>query len=404
MSANINTTAANSIENDEQVDRDIPNLTTRKKKTKVTRLAIAGGMLVALLVIATGSAMFMKRLETKKQEQVAEKAKERPKESAPVAKNFDAAKKRIKQEELLVPANAVATMASAIPVTAAAIGTPTAGGSGQPGAAGNGTVANGQSSGAPVPTLGQRRLSGDVLVNLGGASGMLVNVSDNTATTAGFAVGTPPKNGFDEKLKPSQLIAGVAAQRPDLSMLLRRGTSIPCGQKTKIVTTHPGMVSCVISKDVYSADGKVLLVERGSEAFGEQRSAMMQGEASIEVLWARIDTPKGVAIDINSLGTDSLGASGHPAEVDNHLMQRFGGAVMLSLISDFGQALSNRASDGNATLRLTTTSTAGQDLATKTLENTINIPPTGNSQQGAAINIFVARDMDFRSVYELARY
>jgi type IV secretion system protein VirB10 len=404
MSANTNATAANSVENDEQVDRDIPNLTTKKKKTKVTRLAIAGGMLVALLVIATGSAMFMKRLETKKQEQVAEKAKERPKESAPVAKNFDAAKMRIKQEELLVPASAVTTMASEIPVTAAAIGTQTAGGSGQPGAAGNGTVANGQSSGAPMPTLGQRRLSGDVLVNLGGASGMLVNVADNTGTTAGFAGGTPPKNGFDEKLKPSQLIAGVAAQRPDLSMLLRRGTSIPCGQKTKIVTTHPGMVSCVISKDVYSADGKVLLVERGSEAFGEQRSAMMQGEASIEVLWTRIDTPKGVAIDINSLGTDSLGASGHPAEVDNHLMQRFGGAVMLSLISDFGQALSNRASDGNATLRLTTTSTAGQDLATKALENTINIPPTGYSQQGAAINIFVARDMDFRSVYELARY
>jgi type IV secretion system protein VirB10 len=398
MSANA--TAANSIENAEKVDRDIPGLTSKKKKNNITRLAIAGGMLVALLLVATGSAMFMKRLETKKQEQIAEKAKALPKEAAPSAKDFEAAKKRIKQEEdARLPPPASAVTASAIPVAAA--------NGGAAPVAGSAAAANGQaaaSSGTPVMPPAQRRLSGDVLIDLGGGAMLPVSGAALGGVAGMRDGGAPPKNGFDEKLKPSQLIAGVAAQRPDLSMLLRRGTSIPCGQKTKIITTHPGMVSCVISKDVYSADGKVLLVERGSEAFGEQRSAMMQGDASIEVLWSRIDTPKGVAIDINSLGTDALGASGHPAEVDDHLMKRFGGAVMLSLISDFGQALSNRASDGQGTLRLTTTSTAGQDLATKTLENTINIPPTGYSQQGAAINIFVARDMDFRSVYELARY
>lgn len=411
MSVNTHTAAANSIENAdgaEKVDRDIPSLTTKKKKNNITRLVIVGAMLVALIVVATGCAMFMKRLEEKKHQRIAEKAKERPKESAPSPKDFESAKKRIKQEEdakLPPPASVLAVNTSANPAgatlgvsgTAAAAGTPQgAVGSGQPGGQVAGTGA------APIVTPAQRRLSGDVLVDFGAAAAQPAVANHGVPAVRNGS--TPPKNGFDEKLKPSQLVAGVAAQRPDLSTLLRRSTNITCGQYTYIKTTNPGAATCVVSKDVYSANGDLVLIERGSMVFGEVREGMSQGQDSIPVLWSRIDTPTGVTVDINSLGTDALGASGVPVEVDNHLMQRFGGAVMLSLISDIGQALSNRANNGQGTIRLSTTSTAGQDLATKTLENTINIPPTGFSPNGKVINILLLRDMDFRSVYELARY
>lgn len=212
------------------------------------------------------------------------------------------------------------------------------------------------------------------------------------------------KGGFDDKLKPSNLVAGVAIQRPDLNMLLRRGTSIECTQKTRIVTTNPGGVGCIVSKDVWSSNGAVKLIERGSEAFGELRDNLVAGQTFVPILWSRIETPSGVVVDINSFGTDSLGASGQPVYVDNHIMQRFGGAVLLSLISDFGQALSNKASDGGGSIQLTTSSRAGQDLANRTLESTINIPPTGYGHQGDVINIFVMRDIDFRGVYELTRH
>jgi type IV secretion system protein VirB10 len=163
------------------------------------------------------------------------------------------------------------------------------------------------------------------------------------------------------------------------------------------------MVMCVVSNDVYSSNGKVLLIERGSKAFGERREVMLQGQARIAALWSRIDTPNGVFVDVNSLATDSMGAAGIPAQVDNHLGERFGGAILLSLISDLGQAAANRASDSRGTIQFGTTATAGEDLASKTLENTINIPPTGYVTQGSATTILVLRDMDFRSVYELAR-
>ena len=77
---------------------------------------------------------------------------------------------------------------------------------------------------------------------------------------------------------------------------------------------------------------------------------------------------------------------------------------MLSLIGDLGQAAANKASNAEGTIRLTTTANSGQDLAARALDKTINIPPTGYSLQGEAINIFIARDLDFGRVYELTRY
>jgi type IV secretion system protein VirB10 len=407
---------------DESADREIPKLNSTKKKTNLSRMLIAGVMVVGVVVAATGCVMFLDRLEEGKKAKALEQAKAKP---APAVvqtnRDFEAAKKRIKQEELEnmpPPAAAVA----AIPVESTAVndksapgtGTGTPAGAGaqqgaaQHGAPGGNTTA--PSSGPPVLTLAQRRMGGELLISTGGGSGAggaPVSVGTNTASVAGFQGGgaqQPGRGSFDDKLKPSQLVAGVAAQRADLNMLLRRGTAIPCVQKTRIVTTNPGPVGCVVAKDVYSANGKVLLIERGSEAFGELRDPLVAGQAFIPVLWSRIETPLGVVVDVNSFGTDSLGASGQPILVDNHIMQRFGGAVLLSLIGDIGQALSNKASDGEGTIRLTTSSKAGQDLASRTLESTINIPPTGYGQQGDVINIFVVRDIDFRSVYELARH
>jgi type IV secretion system protein VirB10 len=207
---------------------------------------------------------------------------------------------------------------------------------------------------------------------------------------------------MDDRLTPSALPSVKATFLPDLDYLLKRGIIIPCVQRTKIVTTYSGMTSCIVTQDVYSADGRTLLVERASEATGEQRTALMQGQARIFVLWSRIDMPNGVTIPLDSPGSDSLGASGLDAYVDTHFWDRFGGAIMVSLIGDFGQAASNRSlGSGNNQIQFSNTSSAGQSLADDTLKNTVDIPPTAYSNQGSALNIFVARDVDFRSVYDL---
>ncbi|MBK1781618.1 type IV secretion system protein VirB10 [Advenella sp. WQ 585] len=206
---------------------------------------------------------------------------------------------------------------------------------------------------------------------------------------------------LSNRLNPTVTTSAVARQRADLTYLLKKGTNISCTLDTKIVTTHPGITRCIVNKDVYSSNGKVLLIERGSEVIGEQTAALLQGQARVFVLWNAIDTPNGVALDINSPTADSLGASGQEAQVDTHFWKRFGGAIMLSLIDDGLVILSDRINDGSSNVSYDSTSDAVQNMAAEALKNTINIPPTGYVNQGTLVNVMVARDVDFRPVYEL---
>lgn len=167
------------------------------------------------------------------------------------------------------------------------------------------------------------------------------------------------------------------------------------------MTTHPGITRCVVNKDIYSANGKTLLIDRGSEIIGEQTTAMVQGQARVFILWTTIETPQGVSIDINSPASDNLGASGAPAQVDTHFWARFGGAIMLSMIDDIMGIASNRAADRDYTFE--NTQESSRSMAEEALRNTINIPPTGYVNQGTLLNVMVARDVDFSSVYKLVK-
>lgn len=243
------------------------------------------------------------------------------------------------------------------------------------------------------PAEPDRRLQGNAVID--------VNRSSSIASQNNEQLGTGRETVLSNRLNPTVTASAIARQRADLTYLLKKGTNISCTLDTKIVTTHPGITRCIVNKDVYSSNGRVLLVERGSEIIGEQTTALLQGQARVFVLWNTIDTPNGVTLDINSPSADSLGASGQPAQVDTHFWKRFGGAIMLSLIDDGLVIMGDRVSQSGNTVSYDNTSDAVQNMATEALKNTINIPPTGYVNQGELVNVMVARDVDFRSVYEL---
>jgi type IV secretion system protein VirB10 len=225
-----------------------------------------------------------------------------------------------------------------------------------------------------------------------GGSGSIGSMDETAGTDSG--------NPLTAKLRPGVYRATQAEDRGDPTYLMSRGTGISCVTTTKIVTTHPGLVRCQITKDVYSADGSTLLVERGSTVIGEQTSALTQGQARVFALWNTLETPEGIRVALDSPGGDPLGASGHPAKVKHHFWQRIGGAVMISMIQDVVNGANNRRSNKGTEVSFETTTESAQDIATEILKNSINIPPTGYVNQGTEIMIFVARDVDFSGVYE----
>ena len=273
-----------------------------------------------------------------------------------------------------------------------------------------------------------RRLLGEILVGNDGGTGSTgtESVTNDAAAQAKLLAGNnsegiPPisesemsglqsddsnpassGNRFAAQLNPTQTAGVRAMRRANSDYLLAKGTNIPCTLQTRIVTTQAGFTRCIVNKDVYSANGKVLLLERGSKITGEQTAALLQGQARIFALWNEVETPYGVRVNLASPSAGQLGEAGIGANVKYHFWQRFGGAIMISLIGDLGNYAGNRKnSNGNGqTFNFDNTSQSAQDMATEALKNSINIPPTGYVNQGSFINIIVARDVDFGGVYE----
>jgi type IV secretion system protein VirB10 len=77
--------------------------------------------------------------------------------------------------------------------------------------------------------------------------------------------------------------------------------------------------------------------------------------------------------------------------------------MLLSLIDDSVKlVIQNQSSDTQgSTVVLPSTTSNTSKLAEKVLDSTINIPPLIYQNQGGIVGIYVARDVDFSSVYEL---
>jgi type IV secretion system protein VirB10 len=218
------------------------------------------------------------------------------------------------------------------------------------------------------------------------------------ASASGGGAGNSSLGGL---LQATPTPAVQAQVLPTKRLLLPKGAFIDCTLETALDSQLPGMTTCITAMDIFGADGQVVLFERGSKLVGETRGETRLGQARVFVLWTEARTPTGVVVQLASPGTDELGRSGLPGYVDTHFWQRFGAAILISVIDGAIQAAvgsQNSSSGGSAVVYNTQGS---HDVLTEVLRSTINIPPTVVKNQGERIQVFVARDLDFRSVYAL---
>ena len=117
------------------------------------------------------------------------------------------------------------------------------------------------------------------------------------------------------------------------------------------------------------------------------------------MLWTEARTPTGVVVPLASAGTDELGRAGLPGEVNRHFFERFGAAILVSVIDGAVQVAVQSQREAGDTLILNPS--ISSQVMTEVLKSTISIPPTVVKPQGDRIQVLVARDLDFRSVYEL---
>ena len=205
--------------------------------------------------------------------------------------------------------------------------------------------------------------------------------------------------GMSALLTPTVTPVALAQRLSNTRFLLPKGAFIDCTLETAIDSTLPGMTTCITAADTFGADGRVVLLERGTKLVGETRGQVQQGQARVFVLWTQARTPAGVLVPLDSPGTDELGRSGLPGEVDRHFWQRFGAGILISLIDGAVQVAVQSASHAGGTVVYAPS--ASQDVLTEVFKDTLRIAPTVTKKNGERIQILVARDVDFRPVYEL---
>lgn len=214
------------------------------------------------------------------------------------------------------------------------------------------------------------------------------------------ALGGSPSRGNLNNLSGPDFKPTRATLAPPGDYLLGHGTYARCALYTEIITEQPGPVDCRLTEPLYSVNGSTVLAEAGAKLSGVQTVQMAQGRVRVFTTWNELDTTHGRA-QLDSIGAGPMGASGTEAWIDNHYKERYGGAIVLSLFKDVMTAATNttQPTSGSGGYTINNSEQNFESMAEKSLDNTLNIAPTGHVLPGTVITVIVARDVDFSSVY-----
>jgi type IV secretion system protein VirB10 len=195
-----------------------------------------------------------------------------------------------------------------------------------------------------------------------------------------------------------------------IDALVPEGTLIPGILETAIVSDLPGQVRAIVSQDVYSFDGRRILIPTGTRLIGDYQSEITRGQTRIFVVWTRMLRDDGVSVRLNSIGADNLGRAGLTGRVDKKFRERFGAAILLSIVGAGASYLTGYGSEAAAgesddaqnaeELARETLAQTFSDMANQALGDSLRIPPTISVSQGQRIFVFVRQDLDFSAMYE----
>lgn len=206
---------------------------------------------------------------------------------------------------------------------------------------------------------------------------------------------TPPAR-LEPDSAPQPGAAGAARvtagrlERP--SRTVPQGTVIPAVLETALDSTRPGGVRALVQRDVHAFDGSRVLIPRGSRLYGEYDAQLQRGENRALIRWTRLIRPDGVTIALDSPASDPLGRAGVKGKVDGKFFQRFGGALLQSVL-DIGVAVATRKVTDDVIVALPGST---QNVTPRISEG--DIRPTLKVRHGTSVTVFVSRDLDFSTV------
>lgn len=195
--------------------------------------------------------------------------------------------------------------------------------------------------------------------------------------------GAPQSEGSTERV--------TAGRLTNPSHTVPRGTVIPAVLETALDSTRPGAARGLVQRDVHSFDGTRVLIPRGSRLYGEYVSDLASGQNRAMITWTRLLRPDGVTINLDSPASDPLGRAGIKGKVDSKFFERFGGAILQSVL-DIGVGIATREATNGVIVALPGSTQNVRVTDPQTIQPTLKV------RQGTSVSVFVARDLDFSTV------
>jgi type IV secretion system protein VirB10 len=199
----------------------------------------------------------------------------------------------------------------------------------------------------------------------------------------------------------------------NLYLTIAQGKMIDAVLETAINTDLQGKLRAVVSRDVYSEQGRNILIFKGSRMIGAYSSEVARGQVRVDVTWERIIRPDGVDIKIDSPATDSLGRSGVQGHVDDKLVEIFTNTLLLSSVTT-GVALIAEEVTGSSGITTTENTSGSQDtsgsvtdfaiadatgnigdVVSDYIEGAVSVEPTITVDQGTRMKVYVSKDLIF---------
>jgi len=271
-------------------------------------------------------------------------------------------------------------------------------------------------------TSGAGRASGD-----GTAAGPFGSgVGSGTQPAADGSGAVDNDRAFLKAMGGQGVEVSVATANRRTDAWIPQGTMIRGTLETAINSDLAGMVKGIVREDVYSFDGRRILIPAGSSLIGDYKSGVERGQERILIVWTRMIRGDGVSVQLGSYGTDRLGRSGMTGVVDRKYWERFGPPALMTLIGGATQYIAQLGqkedryitivNDNGSVTRIPqdngetsqdrareiaaeTIASGIQQLGTEAFQDSRNVRPTIHIPQGSDINVFVTRDLDFADLY-----
>jgi type IV secretion system protein VirB10 len=193
--------------------------------------------------------------------------------------------------------------------------------------------------------------------------------------------------------KPSHEQANSHTDGKDYRLMA--GTLIDTVLTNRLDGSASGPVNCMVTTNLYSQDGRHVLIPQGSRVLGEVRKVETFGQERLAVTFHRLIMPDHYSVDLDKFqGLNQIGETGLRDQVNHHYLQVFGVSLAIGSIAGLAESNSRTGlvqSGTDAYEQGVATSLSQSSL--RILDRYLNVLPTFTIREGHRVKIYLSQDL-----------